>query len=184
LKVREEITIKSDIKQILRKPEIKKYIAVIFASGVLMMTIVPKEKKTENMKVTLETVEYNGIETEKKAEDFFSDIYGAGDVRVMITYKTGVEKVPAVETKTSEDVKSDNGLQQSSTQSEVTMAYYSDSMNNGEPFIVKEKMPEIEGVVILSQGGGNIEVKDSIIKAAKALFDVPAHKIEVLKMEE
>lgn len=55
-------------------------------------------------------------------------------------------------------------------------------MSSGEPFIVKEKTPEIEGIVVVAEGGDDIIVKDAISKAAQALFNVPAHKVEVLKM--
>ena len=50
--------------------------------------------------------------------------------------------------------------------------------------MVKEKTPEIEGIVVVAQGGGDANVKNSISKAAQALFDIPAHKVEVLKMGE
>ena len=64
------------------------------------------------------------------------------------------------------------------------MAYSSETVSGGKPIVVKENTPEIEGIVVVAQGGGNVLVKESISKAAQALFNVPAHKVEVLKMEE
>ena len=43
--------------------------------------------------------------------------------------------------------------------------------------------PEIEGVIIVAEGGGDIIVKNSLISAANAALGVPTHKIEVLKMK-
>ncbi len=45
-----------------------------------------------------------------------------------------------------------------------------------------ENMPEIEGVVVVAQGGGEPTVVSEITSAIEALLGVPAHKIKVLKM--
>ncbi|MBR5474342.1 MAG: hypothetical protein IKU83_02915 [Lachnospiraceae bacterium] len=45
----------------------------------------------------------------------------------------------------------------------------------------EETSMEVEGVVVLCDGGGNAKVKSEIAEAVGALFDVPAHKIKVLK---
>ena len=179
---------KYDIKQILRNNDIKKYAAVAFLSGIIIMSVVPKESDKTSIKQETENQEIYQNDMEEKLEQLLLETAGAGDVKVMITYKSGKEKVIATESKISEDISNEKSASSdknsSSTVSEITMAYSNNSLNSGEPIIVKEKMPEIEGVVVIAQGGGNIEVKDSIIRAVKALFDVPAHKIEVLKMGE
>ena len=48
----------------------------------------------------------------------------------------------------------------------------------------KELMPEIEGVVISAQGGGDARIQAEISAAMEALFHVPQHKIRVLKRVE
>ena len=59
-------------------------------------------------------------------------------------------------------------------------------MNNGDgsssPVIIKEMTAEISGIVIVAEGGDDIFVKNSLIRAAQALFGVPANKVEVFKM--
>ncbi|MEI3340576.1 MAG: hypothetical protein V8R80_12125 [Eubacterium sp.] len=42
--------------------------------------------------------------------------------------------------------------------------------------------PEIEGILVVAQGGGNTAVAENISEAAQALFSVEAHKIKVVKM--
>jgi len=42
---------------------------------------------------------------------------------------------------------------------------------------------EISGIVIVAEGGDNVIVKDSLIRAAQALFGVSANKVEVFKMK-
>jgi stage III sporulation protein AG len=43
-------------------------------------------------------------------------------------------------------------------------------------------VPEIEGVAVIAQGGGNSEIKKEIVEAVQVLFDIKAHKIKVMKM--
>lgn len=49
------------------------------------------------------------------------------------------------------------------------------------PLLEKEIRPEVSGIVISAQGGGEAAVKAEITAAMEALFDLPAHKIKVLK---
>ena len=48
------------------------------------------------------------------------------------------------------------------------------------PVLEKELMPEIEGVVVSAQGGGNVRIQAEISAAMEALFHVPQHKICLL----
>ena len=48
----------------------------------------------------------------------------------------------------------------------------------------KEMRPEISGVVVTADGGGSPTVQAEISAAVEALFDVPSHKIKVLKRAE
>lgn len=40
---------------------------------------------------------------------------------------------------------------------------------------------EIAGVVVIADGAGSIQVKTQIYEAVEALFEIPVHKIKVLK---
>lgn len=48
--------------------------------------------------------------------------------------------------------------------------------------MVKKIEPEIEGVLVAAQGGGDETVVNEITYAVQVLFDVPVHKIKVVKM--
>lgn len=41
--------------------------------------------------------------------------------------------------------------------------------------------PEIEGVLVIAQGGENAVVVQNITEAIQALFGVEAHKIKIMK---
>ncbi|MDL2206583.1 hypothetical protein LJC33_06725 [Eubacteriales bacterium OttesenSCG-928-N13] len=44
-------------------------------------------------------------------------------------------------------------------------------------------LPEVEGVVVVSEGADNIRVQLALTRAVRALLGVPMERIEVLKME-
>ena len=52
------------------------------------------------------------------------------------------------------------------------------------PYVIKELEPEVEGVVVIAEGSKSGTVDLDIVEAVQALFDLPAHKIKVLKMKQ
>ena len=53
---------------------------------------------------------------------------------------------------------------------------------SGSPYVVKQLEPEIEGVLVAAQGAGDETIVNEITYAVQVLFDVPVHKIKVVKM--
>jgi stage III sporulation protein AG len=43
---------------------------------------------------------------------------------------------------------------------------------------------QVKGVLVIAQGGGDSRIQKEIMEAAQALFDIEAHKIKIMKMEE
>lgn len=125
--------------------------------------------------------DYKDIEA--RMTEVFSSISGAGNVRVMITFKTGSEVVVAQEEKVEESTSAESGgktTQEHNSETKVVLLNGTGSSNS--PLVLREKAPEIEGVVIVAQGGDDIVVKEALTRGAQALLDVPAHKVEVFKM--
>ena len=50
------------------------------------------------------------------------------------------------------------------------------------PFVSKELLPKVEGILIVASGGDNQKVKQNISEAVLALFQVEAHRIKIVKM--
>lgn len=114
----------------------------------------------------------NDYNLEERLSNILSQVEGAGNVRVMITYSTGSEKIIAYNT----DSEKDNDRFTSRESNEAVI-------NNDGPVVIKEIYPSIEGVLIVAQGGGNTEVKNNLINASKALLGIDVNKIEVLIMK-
>ena len=47
--------------------------------------------------------------------------------------------------------------------------------------MTKELLPEVEGVIVIAEGGDNAVVARNITEAVQALFGVEAHKIKIMK---
>ena len=49
------------------------------------------------------------------------------------------------------------------------------------PYVSKENAPEVEGILVIADGGGNAVVAKNLTEAVQALFGVEAHKIKIMK---
>lgn len=124
---------------------------------------------------------------EKKLENTLSRISGVGSVQVMITLNATEELVVEKDQQTQssstaeEDSQGGNRTTHQLSRSENTVYH---SSGNNEPYVVKTLLPRVEGVVVVAQGAGTGTVNRSITDVVQALFDVEAHKVKVVKMEE
>ena len=104
----------------------------------------------------------------------------------MITLKAGgqkiIEKDQSGSSQTTEEEDSEGGKRtvEEST-SDKTSIYEQDSDGSSAPYVSKELSPEIEGVVVIADGGGNAVTAQNITEAVQALFGVEAHKIKIMK---
>lgn len=168
-------------------------ILVLFGVLLLVITLPTGEKlatkadtETETVKTARQSSTQEETVQEKQLADILSGIEGVGKVRVMITYKDSGTQVVEKDTSSSanntteEDNSGGTRKTQESQNEETTV--YNKSSSEGEPFVSKELTPEIEGVLVVAQGGGSAVVKQNISDAVLALFPVEAHKIVVVKM--
>ncbi len=124
---------------------------------------------------------------EKRLTQVLKKVEGLGEVEVMITLKASKELVPLKDSPYSQDavneVDGDGGSRISSkvTNNEESVLINSEEGDN-VPYIIKEIEPTIEGVVVIAHGGKDPVIVAEIIDAVEVLFDVPPHKIKVMKM--
>lgn len=130
----------------------------------------------EEVETTLENNE-PGITYENTLKDeikkMIESIDGISDVQVMITFKSGKEKV------VQEDSDSDTNEKGDTSVKKTTVIL---NQNGGDsPYVVKEVYPKIEGVAITASGLQVSNKSEEIINMIAALFDIPVHKISVIK---
>lgn len=126
---------------------------------------VSQEEKTE------ETGESYRQAMERQVVELLSKVEGVGKTEVMITLSAGKEKVTLKDNETAEG----------KSQEETVLV--EDSERNSSPYVLQEKEPVPEGILVVCEGGGDPAVSREIISAIQVLFHVEAHKIKVMKME-
>lgn len=188
------------IFKILSNKSGKEKITIVVLIGILLLVIsLPvsqdstKEKSdstsdtaaNQNTGVSSDTSNYEEY-LEEKIENALRKVEGVGDVSVVITLKNTSEKIIAADTDSSESVitetDSAGGVRSTTEKSNSNTNIYYDTDSGSSPYITKENMPEVEGVVIVAKGGGDGTVCANITSAVEALLGVPTHKIKVLKM--
>lgn len=122
---------------------------------------------------------------EKSLEAILSQIKGAGKVSVMVTFYSGNESVPAYNTKNStsdtQEKDKDGGTRSVKQSERENSIIFEESDGVKKPYITKELLPKVKGVVIVADGAGDAEVRSSLSKATEALFEVASHKIQVFE---
>ena len=125
---------------------------------------------------------------EARVKEILSHVEGVGKVDVMIVLKSSEEKVLRVDTNssvsTTQETDSSGGSRKVESQDISEDTILAGSGDSQAPFVEKELKPEVAGVVISAEGGGSQKVKAEISEAIEALFDIPSHKIKVLKRVE
>lgn len=113
-------------------------------------------------------------------------IDGVGDVQVMVTLEDNGEQILEKDEKESRTETEEGSGESARTATEVELEYatiFVEEDGSKTPYIVQIKSPQVKGVAVVCQGGGDSQVVQEISKAVSALFSIEAHKIMVMKME-
>lgn len=194
----------------MKRPNLKMYdtffrdffrkdrLLILFLSGILLLIIAipvnPKQEKEQEQNTEeggIDSSDHTSMERytkylETQLEEILSLTEHAGEIRVMITLKDGGEKVVEKDRESNsemvEEADSEGGTRTSNSNSVKEVSVYNrEDIENGTPYITKEKSPEVSGVLVISQGGDNAVVVQNITEAIQALFDIDTHKIKVIK---
>ena len=185
----------------LKKPK-KEQLVVLLLFGVLLVVIalptttgtMGADKKDADISGTqgaagtdTATLTYEE-QLEKRLSAILSQVAGAGRVEVMVTLESRGERIVEKDTpesrKSVEETDSSGGSRTTDEQDwgEETV-YYEDGSGGKSPYVVKELEPNIEGVLVLAEGGDSAVVKQELLEAVQALFPIEAHKVKIMKSE-
>ncbi len=153
----------------LGKSKKNKYIAAALFLGVALLLIPTGSTQTKNKNVGVTEPSFSLAEQEKRIADVLSRISGAGQVDVVLTLKSGMERVLAE----NED-KNDSG----GKVSHVTIQTGSGT----ETVTLRYIYPIYQGALIVCKGAGSPNVRLEITQAVAALTGLTTDKITVTKM--
>ena len=137
-------------------------------------------------KDTKENTDYVEL-MEGRLSELLSSVENVGKVKVMITVTSTTTKHvlqdgSREQEQTTEQDSAGGSRTSVSERSEGTTVFY-DTEGEDLPYILSESYPEVTGVVVIAQGSGTGTVDFDILNAVQVLFDVPAHKIKIMKMK-
>lgn len=180
------------IREQLKNLEDKKlmnYLVVMLVGSVLILLFIkgiyPKDKKNTDTVIkkdvseySIEAEDYEGI-VEKKLVNILKKLEGVEDVHVMLTLEDSVERVPAANTTTTKEstkeTDSEGGIR------EVIREDKSNQLLNvaDDITVLKEKNPNIKGVIVIAKGAEDPVVLENIYLAVQTVLGLTSNKVEV-----
>lgn len=171
---------------------------ILLLAGILLLVIaLPTDKgseeedveETKQEKAAASETTWDAYQDtiESQLEELLMQVEGVGKVQVMVTLEgTGemvVEKdTPQVQSEAQEE-DAQGGTRRTKENSWEESTVYIQQDGGSTPYVVKELVPEVEGVCVIAQGGDNAVVAKNISDAVQALFPIEVHKIKVMKMK-
>lgn len=153
--------------------------------GVLLIAVsewLPKSTATAPTKDTV-SIETYRKQTEDTLQTLLQSMQGVGKCRVYVTFANGVEYVYATEQKENTDYsenKSGNGAvsERADTQQSVVLV---DGADGKTGLLLTEIQPQVKGVVIVCEGGGNATVCERVTQAVSTALNISSNRVCVTK---
>lgn len=185
--------LKNCLKGIMKKD---KLILILLAGILLVIINIPVKKASSGLQNNEEvlTPSYSSCNVEdyvsvleEKLEKILSRTAGVGENRVCIVAYNSGKSIVHTKVNTSdsitEETDGNGGSRRSGEKTREEDVVFTQENGRSTPFIEEELAPEIQGVIIIAQGAGDMSVVSDITQAASALLGISVNKIKVLKME-
>lgn len=128
-------------------------------------------------------------ELEEKLKTTLKQVYGVGEVTVMIKFVSGPQIIYAYNTTTEnkviEEKDMSGGTRLTNEQRDASnlVLIQNNGATSNQPVIVKKIEPEISGVLIVAEGAELSLVRAQLIKATQTVLNIPSYKINILPRE-
>ena len=171
------------------------FLIILIITIIIINTILRDDEKIiikedSNTKLA-ETTEKSGISTEentmsKDLKNILSQINGAGEVDVLLTYSETSEFIPIynenINESTTEEIDTSGGKRIINSKDNQKEVIY-EEVAEGKKIVTKKVIsPKIEGAIIIAKGAKDFNVKNNIIQAVEAATGLAIHKIQVFEM--
>lgn len=180
--------VKESFCKLKKIKNIELIICIILIAVILLVYGLVKEaekKKDEGSSNTQVSGTAEKTEAQKLGE-VLSDIKGAGEVSVYISYDGSGEKIYAYDSKKNTTVREDNSggekLTTTVTEEESVPVFVTEG-GVKTPLVVRTESPKILGVVIVAEGANDLSVKLQLMKAASSALGISEKIIEIFIMK-
>lgn len=154
---------------------------LILAAGLIGMLLIavsewlpadsPDAKQTSADSLSQETTEY-AADLEQRLEALIQQVDGAGQTQVMVTMSESSRTVYATDSSSDPD----GALRQEHL--------LLDDGSDPPALVESEQVPQVQGVAVLCEGGGNVTVQSRVTQIVQVLTDVGANHITVERLSE
>lgn len=184
---------KNKIKDFIEKIKSIKHIEIIIGVIAVALMIVifagVGNKQTSSGETNSETLSEEEVtsisvsELEEKLAAVLSDINGVGKSSVLITAKSTGEKITANTVTTNTSTSQSGSGNVTSTTSSTESPIIVNNSGKSEPYVIKELMPEILGVIVVAEGADSAVTRLAIMRAVQAVLQVSASSVEIYPMK-
>ena len=144
-----------------------KYVLLVIVAGVLLLLWPEPTDRETATPAAKEEVAFSVADMEEQLEEILSQIEGAGQVSVMLTVKSGMERVLAQDGTLSAEEES------------IQTVVISTGSGTEEVVVLKQYYPTFQGALVVCSGGGDAQVQLLITQAVSALTGLGAARISV-----
>lgn len=165
------------LREIIAKVKTVKHIEIIIAIIIIAVIVVAYIYISQDKKVNETDTKSTALTQELQV--ILSKIKGVGDVEILIVYNGGsiIEIASKVDKHTT--VTEDDG-RVTTVIDEVTTPVLTD---DGKPLIIGEKRAEIDGVMVVCEGGSISKVRVQVMQAISLLLKIDYNCINVFEMK-
>ena len=163
-------------RRLLATLEKYKFVLLILLVGVLLLLMPSVSGGTAKQADTGQSAQgadFDLESLERKLADTLSQVEGAGQVRVLLTVKTGPRQILAQDVTSSQK----EGATEQSTSTVVT----SKGSAGQEAVLLQEVYPTFQGALVVCPGGDDPNIRLNIAEAVSALTGLGADKISICK---
>ena len=180
-------------KEKIKSFGVKEWIAFLIVGVCCLIIVVPTKTEQTDEKINPiqeESKEEMDMETndyvtalEQRLTNLLSFVEDVGKVKVMITVESTTSKNVLQDGSKEMEQSNEHDSTGGSRTVESTKTDGTTVFSQNEPYVLYETYPKVTGVVVIAQGSGIGSVDYDILNAVQVLFDVPAHKIKIMKMK-
>lgn len=196
--------LKREMNNILSNKKFKDAVVIVLILAFLLIVVsfftdTKKDETKESsgqavLEKTNEEIDENKIENqtyEQKQKNelkvILEKMAGVGEVEVLMYFKSGEVKVPAIDNDTqvsvTEETDSNGGTRLSNQETGGSKVVMKTSDGDNEPVIIQTNNPTITGIVVVAEGAESSKTKYEIQKAIAGLYDISLDKVNVYPME-
>ena len=123
---------------------------------------------------------------EERLTAILQEIDGVGTARVMVTLENGYQKVYARSEKTNNDLLEDvrAGDEKKTQEKQVTEQTYVlvDGAGGKVPLVTAQLEPEVKGVVVVCEGGGDPLVAGKVVDTVRVALNISSARVSVSRL--